>query len=40
MSGHVVLLGAGHANLAIVRQARRLQRHGIRLMSLVSRVWR
>ena len=29
MTGHVVLLGAGHANLGIVRRARRLQRHGI-----------
>lgn len=29
MSGHVVLVGAGHANLAIVRRARRLQRHGV-----------
>lgn len=29
MSGHVVLVGAGHANLVIVREARRLQRHGI-----------
>lgn len=31
MSGHVVLVGAGHANLAIVRRARRLHRHGIQL---------
>lgn len=29
MTGHVVLVGAGHANLVLVRQARRLRRHGI-----------
>lgn len=28
-TGHVVLVGAGHANLAIVRNARRLQRIGL-----------
>ncbi len=29
MSGHVVLVGAGHANLDLVRNARRLQRVGL-----------
>ncbi len=29
MNGHVVLVGAGHANLAVVRRAARLRRHGI-----------
>lgn len=31
MSGHVLLAGAGHANLALVRNARRLQRLGIQV---------